>query len=123
MLTELVEDIGDRPYSLIVDESTDVSVIKYLAFCVRYYNKKEKKIVNDFLGLIEVERATGIVLCDTSVEYLQKIGMIVHNCIGIGTDDAPAMTGVHNSFYSHFKELVRFVPVLFKGISGSIEKY
>lgn len=108
MLTELVEDIGDGPYSLILDESTDVSVIKYLAYCVRYYSKKSKKIVNDFLGLIEVERATAQILCDATVEYLQKVGLNVQNCVGIGSDDAAVMTGVHNSFFKHFKDLNDF---------------
>ena len=32
MLTELIKDVGEEPYSLILDESTDVSVMKYLAF-------------------------------------------------------------------------------------------
>lgn len=38
LLRTLVKDVGDVPYSLIVDESTDVSVEKYLAVCIRYFS-------------------------------------------------------------------------------------
>ena len=33
-LNELVQDIGDSPYALIVDEVTDVSVTKFMGICV-----------------------------------------------------------------------------------------
>lgn len=36
---QLVADIGDSYYSLIIDESTDVSVHKYLCLCIRYILK------------------------------------------------------------------------------------
>ena len=32
-------DIGSRPFSLIIDESTDTTVIKYLAIFIKYYSK------------------------------------------------------------------------------------
>ena len=34
---ELREDIGESPYSLYLDESTDVSVNKLLCICVKYH--------------------------------------------------------------------------------------
>ena len=37
-LTELIKDIGDAPYSLIVDEVTEVSTMKIMGVCVRYYS-------------------------------------------------------------------------------------
>ena len=38
---ELSKDIGDGPFSLInIDESTDLSVTKYLAVVIKYYSKK-----------------------------------------------------------------------------------
>lgn len=29
-----------------------------MAVCIRYFSEKESKVLNDFLGLIELERAT-----------------------------------------------------------------
>lgn len=42
LLEELILDIGTTPFSLIVDESTDVSVIKYLCLCVKYFSTKNE---------------------------------------------------------------------------------
>jgi hypothetical protein len=53
-----VEAVNDQRYSIILDESTDVTVNKYLAVLIKYFNGTV--IVNDFLGLIEVERATAV---------------------------------------------------------------
>lgn len=39
IVEDLVKDIGDIGYSLIIDESTDVSVNKYMAYCIRYFSK------------------------------------------------------------------------------------
>lgn len=37
---DLLEDVGSGPYSLIVDESTDVTTKKQLCIVIRYYSKK-----------------------------------------------------------------------------------
>lgn len=62
MLKELLEEIGNQSYSIILDESTDVTTEKYMAYCIRYYNSKLEKIVVDFLGFQEVFEATASVL-------------------------------------------------------------
>ncbi|CAG5100547.1 Protein of unknown function [Cotesia congregata] len=54
MLKELLDDLGEESYSILLDESTDVSTMKYMAYCIRYYSKKQKKIVTDFLGFNEL---------------------------------------------------------------------
>lgn len=106
MLHELIEDIGNQSYNLIMDESTDISVIKYLAFCVRYYSLTQKRIVTDFLGIVEVEKATGKILFNSTIEFLKKIGLNVENCIGIGSYNASNMTASEKGFFVFFNELV-----------------
>ncbi|KAK3932768.1 Zinc finger MYM-type protein 1, partial [Frankliniella fusca] len=105
-LTEIKNDIGDSPYSLIVDESTDVSTTKFMALCVRYHSKKHKKMVTDFLGIIQVHSCTGVDLAKAVVEYLQVIGLILGNLHAIGTDGAANMCGANNSFYTHLRSMV-----------------
>jgi hypothetical protein len=109
MVADLINDIGDQRFSLIVDESTDISVIKYLAFCVRYFSLKRKSIVTDFLGFVEVEKATGIILCDSTIEYLTAVGLDYNKVIGIASDGAANMIGVENGFFKFFKDKVGVV--------------
>ncbi|XP_036345156.1 uncharacterized protein LOC118754394 [Rhagoletis pomonella] len=44
----LMEDIGKNKFSLIIDESTDISVKKYLSIVIRYYSANNGSIVNTF---------------------------------------------------------------------------
>lgn len=55
-LTELVEDVGQNAYSIILDESTDISTHKYMAFCIRYYSFSQSDMVTDFLGFVEIDK-------------------------------------------------------------------
>ena len=59
---ELRKDIQDVPFSLLIDESTDVSVSKLLGVSIRYFSKAINKIVSTFLSLIEVEQADALSL-------------------------------------------------------------
>ena len=49
---ELMKDLQASPcFSLLVDESTDISITKILAFSLRYYSPRFKQIKETFLAL------------------------------------------------------------------------
>jgi len=103
LLDNLVNAIGQKRYSLIIDESTDVSVTKYLCMCVKYFDTTENRILTDFLGILEVERATAIDLHKSIIEYLQRIGIPLRNMIAISTDGASNLCGRNHSVYTLLK--------------------
>lgn len=104
ILKDQLHDIGDGPYSLIVDESTDVATIKYLCICVRYFSKRTSKILVCFLGLVEVEQVTANNLYLKLKEFLTNCGLKITNMIGLGTDGANNLCGRYNSLYARLKE-------------------
>lgn len=104
ILEDMLHDIKDCPYSLIVDESTDVATIKYLCICVRYFSKKKNKILICFLGLVEVEKVTADNLYLKLKEFLINCGLKISNMIGLGIDGASNLCGQHNSLYTRLKE-------------------
>lgn len=106
MMKELLYDIGDRDYSLILDESTDVSTIKYIAYCVRYFSQKQNKIVTDFLGFNEVGDATAESLYNDFMKFISETGLKLENLIGIGTDGASNLCGCNKSLYTLLKNRV-----------------
>lgn len=57
-------------YSIIIDETTDVSIKKCLAVVIRFVHKN--KVRDKFLGLIEVESASAEALFNTVIELLTK---------------------------------------------------
>lgn len=52
---ELLSDIGDGKYSLLLDESNDVSVNKLLGIVIIYYSYKQGKTIASFLALTKLE--------------------------------------------------------------------
>ncbi|QQP52437.1 Uncharacterized protein FKW44_004593 [Caligus rogercresseyi] len=54
MFREFLADIGEKQYSLVIDESTDVAATKQLCIVVRYFSTKLTKIVSSFLGLVSL---------------------------------------------------------------------
>jgi len=109
LLTGVVNDIKESyGMSLIVDESTDVSYIKFLAICARYYSKKKKQVTTEFLGFVEVASATAVNLKSAVIEFLAKIGLdgLYKNkdLVGLGTDGANAMCGNNHSLFTLLRE-------------------
>ncbi|KAE8746144.1 hypothetical protein FOCC_FOCC007145 [Frankliniella occidentalis] len=104
LLTELVEDVGEQGFSLIIDESTDISVVKFMAVMIRYHSMKKNEIVTDFLGFIEVYRATATALFDSLKEYLSNVGLNYKHVIGLGTDGASNLCGKHHSVFTLFRD-------------------
>lgn len=103
---ELIEDIGASSYSIILDESTDIGTNKYMAFCVRYYSSVQLDIITDFLGFVEIEKATSEILKTVFLEFLEKSKLNIQNLIGIGTDGASNLCGKKKSLFTLLKEII-----------------
>lgn len=121
LLEQLVNDVADQPYSIIVDESTDVSCEKLMAYCIRYFSFSKHEIITDFLGFQVVERATAEQLCTNFLEFLNEVNLKVKNLSAIATDGANSLCGVNNSLYSRLKETNPSL-MLFKCICHSLNK-
>ena len=61
------------------------------------FAEKEKQIVDDFLGLIQVISTTGEDLFNALNYKLHSIGLTLKNCIGYSSDGASNGIGIHNS--------------------------
>jgi hypothetical protein len=57
--TDLIDDIQNKKYAIILDESSDISTQKHLCILVRFLSDKRKENVTGFLSLIPVQEATG----------------------------------------------------------------
>jgi hypothetical protein len=109
---ELRTQIGNQPYSIILDESTDVSQEKLMAYCVQYFNSQMKKIVIDFLGFQVVHRTTADVLTKNFKQFLTEVGLKLDNLIAIGTDGASNLCGKNHSLFTELKKVVPKLVIL-----------
>ena len=78
---ELREDIGESPYSLYLDESTDVSVNKLLCICVKYRSRKHGKFVSTYLGLVNLLSADACGISDAIVTFLCEFGLDIKDMV------------------------------------------
>lgn len=102
----MVEDIGNSPFSIILDESTDIGTNKYMAFCVRYYSHSSSNMITNFLGFVEIEKATAVILKDLFFNFLKKSNLNINNLISIGTDGASNLCGKNKSLFTLLRDEV-----------------
>ena len=104
MLKELIDDIADSWYSLLVDETTDNSTIKHMAVLVKYYSFTQTKSIIDFLGLLCTPKTTHDVLHRALVEFMDKVGLRKDRCMGLGCDGALNLCVAHHSLFALLKK-------------------
>lgn len=61
---DLKSDIGNNNLSLLIDESSDISVTKLLGIAIRYYSQTKKQIVVTFLDLLELSECNADAICE-----------------------------------------------------------
>lgn len=112
MLLELVEDIADSLFSIIVDESTDLASDKVLCIMIKYYSVKRREIITAFYRLILLERCDAESLFTVVKRQLMNDNLKLKNLIGIGVDGANVMMGQHHSFATLLKKEVPDVVIV-----------
>lgn len=117
---ELLSDIGNDVFSLILDESTDIAVYKMLGVVIRYFSISSRKIVSTYLGLLHIENGTADCLVTAIKMLLNKSNLNLSNLQGIGTDNASTMVGVNNGVFTKLKEEVPHL-VLIRCVCHSLQ--
>lgn len=98
--SNLKENIGSSVYSLLLDESTDISVNKQLGASIIYYSEFKKSIISTFLNLIELESGTAVSVIKGIKRILLLYELDILNMRGIGCDNASVMVGQHSGVFA-----------------------
>ena len=105
MKEDLTKDVKGKKYSIIADESTDISTTKLLCAMIRYHSEKENKIMTAFVDLVPGIEAYGENLFHALKTCLNGIGLKLNDCIGYGCDGVSVMVGEHNSVWSRIRSV------------------
>ena len=89
---ELVEILRQKRFSIIPDETTDVSTAKQLAMCVMYVDD-DLKPVNRFLDIVEATDTGAQGLYQSMKIALQEKSIPLSNIIGFSSDTCNVMFG------------------------------
>lgn len=104
----VVEYLKSVKFSILVDETTDISTNKTMCIVVRYYNSNTERIVSSFYELLEVHKfsteSTAKNLFKLIISAFENRNIPLDNIIGFGSDGCNTMMGEYNSVASRFKE-------------------
>ena len=109
---ELLQDMKGSFFSLVIDESTDVSDCQCLGVMVRYFSRRHKRVITTLYRLIKLESVTADAITQAVLDALEKDGLPVHRLVGIGVDGASSMVGRHHSVSTLLKDKVPHLMVV-----------
>jgi hypothetical protein len=89
-------EIRDRPFSIILDETPDVSHHEQVAVCFRYCND-DLKPVERFVKFQRTTNTTGEALESVALSAISDLGLSAESyLVGQGYDGCSNMSGIHN---------------------------
>ena len=80
-------------FSILCDETTDVSTQQQLSICLRYFDDEILAVREDFVTFIHTSSATGAHLRDTIKKFLKKKGISLETLRGQGYAGGSNMKG------------------------------
>ncbi|XP_060869649.1 zinc finger MYM-type protein 1-like [Metopolophium dirhodum] len=92
-------------YTILADETTDISQIEQFSLCIRYVDEQVFSIREDFLTFVPVYDISGEGLANTIKETLKKIGFDLNKMRGQGYDGAAAMRGRFRGVQAIIKDM------------------
>ncbi|XP_047953108.1 zinc finger MYM-type protein 1-like [Salvia hispanica] len=92
---EILGELGEGLFSIMVDESRDCSVKEQMAIVIRYVNKNGE-IIERFLSLVHVKETTSRCLKEAIDFVFSKLGLSLSRLRGQGYDGASNMRGEFN---------------------------
>ncbi|XP_058744296.1 uncharacterized protein LOC131616856 [Vicia villosa] len=91
----IMEELGDRKFFMLIDESRDISVKEQMAVMLRFLNDKGK-VVERFISLHDVKYTTSEALKDALYGILDRHTLSISRIRGKGYDGASNMRGEFN---------------------------
>ena len=98
--------VRGKPFSLVIDEATDISVNKTLGLVIRYPDLESGKIIDSFYRLITIRRGDADSLYAAIRDALEEDNLDINLLVGLGVDGASAMVGRNHSVATLLKAVV-----------------
>lgn len=101
--TETINNLRHLPFSILVDESTDITDHKFMCALVRYMSPTTGRVRTELLELILLDATdcSAAKMYDAFKNCLVSKNIPLNNILGLASDGANVMVGKHNSFFSH----------------------
>jgi hypothetical protein len=91
-IKKIIDELGDEPYAILADESSDISHKEQLAFCLRYIDELGRPCEH-FIGVVHVDNTSSLSLKEAIDSLLVSHGLTMSQIRGQGYDGASNMKG------------------------------
>jgi hypothetical protein len=98
----IIEEIGSGPYSIIIDETTDLSRDEQVAFCIRYVYKGQIK--ERFVKFNTTASTRSADLEQIVLRHLRELGLSGNFIVGQSYDGASNMSGIYTGLAARLRE-------------------
>lgn len=95
---EISKVCRNQKFSLLIDESTDISVTQILAVVIRFFYAKKLDVVDVLLDTVKVENGSAQGLYQAITALLQEKSIPMRNIVGFGSDNCSTMMGTKSGF-------------------------
>ncbi|KAK7320132.1 hypothetical protein RJT34_04866 [Clitoria ternatea] len=95
----ILDDLGDKLFTILIDESRDISVKEQMVVVLHYVNKKGQ-VIERFLGIVHVSDTSALSLKLALELLFAKYGLSLSRLSGQGYDGASNMQGELNGLKS-----------------------
>lgn len=102
---KMLQDLGKCTFSVIIDESTDITTTKVLAIAVKYYSETSYSVKTRFLSMVDVKGETAQDLFDALNGALTKCGLNIKNVIGFAADTTNVMFGETSGIVTKIRDI------------------
>lgn len=117
---DIKADIGSSKYSIVVNESIDITNTKYLGVSIIYHSTQRSDIVTTFFSLCVLNACNADGIAETIKCTLREHDLKLGNTVCIGTDNASVMMGVNHRVYKQLKADVRHL-ILIRCVCHSLQ--
>ena len=86
-MKDIISDIGDKYFALLLDEARDNSIKEQMAVVIRYANNRGE-VLDRFVGVVHVKDTTAVSLKSSIDDFFSKHGLSMSKVRGQGYDGA-----------------------------------
>lgn len=97
--------LGKTLFSLIIDESTDISTEKLLAVVVKYYSFNDNTLKTKFLSSVKLSGESAEDIFSALCKHLTNLNLDIKNILGFAADTTNVIFGKNNSVVSKIKSI------------------
>ena len=104
ILRDISSELAGKWFTIMIDETTDVSNAEQMVFCLRYVDAN-LEVHEQFIGLYNLERTNAEMIVSVVEDVLLRMNLSITNCRGQCYDGASNMSGIRTGVATRINAL------------------